>query len=91
MAASGVRLTDGRASTSARKATLLSWACRMAAKSARSLGVIAADRRSLIAPGRLPEIVSGQLFLISLEPAGGSPNGLPTGPVLYGGPVVAMR
>lgn len=67
------------------------WALKDANDRPRSLGVVAADRRSLIAPSSLPEVVPGQLFLISLEPAGGSPTGLPTGPVLYGGPLVAMR
>ena len=33
----------------------------------------------------------GQLFAISLEPAGGSPLGRPTGPVLFAGRVVAAR
>lgn len=33
----------------------------------------------------------GDLAAVSLEPAGGSPTGQPTGPVLYSGPFLALR
>ena len=47
-----------------------------------SLGVLPASGRTLALPGPL---VAGTQLLVSLEPLGGSPTGLPTGPVLYGG------
>lgn len=34
---------------------------------------------------QLPGLGAEQLFAISLEPAGGSPTGLPTGPILFAG------
>ena len=34
---------------------------------------------------QLPELGAAQLFAISLEPTGGSPTGLPTGPILFAG------
>jgi len=36
-------------------------------------------------PGSLPPDASGAKILVSLEPRGGSPTGLPTGPVIGGG------
>ena len=48
---------------------------------APSLQVIAADRRGLIAPGAT--------LAISIEPVGGSPTGLPTGPVVSSGKIFA--
>lgn len=35
----------------------------------------------------LPDLAAGVLLAVSLEPEGGSPTGLPTGPVLAAGPV----
>ncbi|MFK7966762.1 MAG: anti-sigma factor, partial [Burkholderiaceae bacterium] len=48
---------------------------------------------ALIEPGtpielsaeQLPGLGAAQLFAISLEPTGGSPTGLPTGPILFAG------
>ena len=60
----------------------------------RSLGVInAADAAK---PHSMPEHVAqalpkGAILAVSLEPAGGSPTGAPTGPVLYSGPAVAVN
>lgn len=58
----------------------------------RSLGVFPHDQRlarTLPAPlaAALPEVTA---LAVSLEPPGGSPTGLPTGPVLYSGPLVAL-
>lgn len=52
-----------------------------------SLGVIPAGTsvRLAVAPGHRAMIASGVLFAISLEPAGGSPTGQPTGPVVAAG------
>lgn len=49
----------------------------------RSLGVIAPDRASVVARGKALEGTAA--FAVTLEPAGGSPSGAPTGPVLYSG------
>lgn len=54
----------------------------------RSLGVIAgADYAVTLAKPDIADLAAGALA-VSLEPAGGSPTGLPTGPVLYSGPVL---
>lgn len=53
----------------------------------RSLGVIA-DRQArtmLVAADRRAMIARGVTFAVSLEPGGGSPTGLPTGPVVMTG------
>lgn len=36
----------------------------------------------------LPQLVAGRALAVSLEPPGGSPTGLPTGPVVYNGTLV---
>jgi anti-sigma-K factor RskA len=59
----------------------------------RSLGVIDAAAAK---PHSMPEHVAqalpkGAVLAVSLEPAGGSPTGAPTGPVLYSGPAVAVN
>lgn len=54
-----------------------------------SLGLVPHGAVTRIEPGVLPTIVPGQIFEITLEPAGGSPTGRPTGRVLYKGLTVA--
>jgi anti-sigma-K factor RskA len=56
------------------------WALPNGALHPRSLGVLPATGRQLEA-----RLAPGTRVLVSLEPRGGSPSGLPTGPVLYGG------
>lgn len=51
----------------------------------RSVGVIDRARTTTLNLDKLPTTGPDQLFEISLEPAGGSPTGRPTGPVLYKG------
>jgi anti-sigma-K factor RskA len=54
----------------------------------RSLGLIAADGPTVLPPGRLPAtlLTGGTTALaVSVEPPGGSPTGVPTGPVIYAG------
>lgn len=58
------------------------WALAAGDKAPKSLGVLPAIGRRMRVPGFHP---AGTQLLISLEPAGGSPTGAPTGPVLYGG------
>jgi anti-sigma-K factor RskA len=58
----------------------------------RSLGLVATVPPAGVARIELPAAADQALqnipaLAISLEPAGGSPTGLPTGPVLYSGPV----
>lgn len=49
----------------------------------RSLGLIAADKPTVVQRGKVLDGTTG--FAVSLEPAGGSPTGAPTGPILYVG------
>ncbi len=62
------------------------WALPAGATTPRSLGVFPASGR-VVGTGVLP----GTQLLVSLEPKGGSPTGLPTGPVVYGGVLQAVR
>ena len=48
-----------------------------------SLGVIAADKLTALSRKALPNDTKG--LAVTLEPLGGSPNGAPTGPVLFVG------
>jgi anti-sigma-K factor RskA len=47
-----------------------------------SLGVLQTVARMMVGTGDLPQTAAGQLYEITLEPQGGSPTGLPTGPVV---------
>lgn len=49
----------------------------------RSLGLIAADAPTVLRRGQLLD--GAAALAVSLEPTGGSPTGVPTGPVLYVG------
>lgn len=54
----------------------------------RSLGLISADGATVLARGKLPPTLlkGGTAALaVSVEPAGGSPTGVPTGPVVFAG------
>lgn len=55
----------------------------------RSLGVINSSHasRTVVAVSRRALIQAGTSFAISLEPKGGSPTGLPTGPVIGAGKI----
>lgn len=46
-----------------------------------SVGLLQEVARTLLPGADLPEPVGGQLYEITIEPEGGSPTGLPTGPV----------
>jgi anti-sigma-K factor RskA len=56
----------------------------------RSLGVMAAADKSTLRLRGDADVVLGDVTMlaVSLEPHGGSPSGMPTGPVLYSGPCV---
>lgn len=62
------------------------WALPRGQTRPRSLGVLPATGRRVKAP--LPP---GTELLVSLEPRGGSPTGLPTGPVLYEGRLTQLN
>ncbi|EWY40801.1 hypothetical protein N825_33265 [Skermanella stibiiresistens SB22] len=50
-----------------------------------SIGLLSQARSMRLNLSDLPSPASDQFFEITLEPAGGSPTGLPTGPILYKG------
>jgi anti-sigma-K factor RskA len=56
----------------------------------RSLGLVSASGRTTLrlAGGADETLGAIPALAVSLEPSGGSPTGLPTGPVLYSGPFV---
>lgn len=62
------------------------WALPRGETTPRSLGVLPASGRTLTT-----NLALGTQLLVSLEPRGGSPTGLPTGPVLYGGALTAVN
>ncbi len=66
------------------------WALGAGRDKPQSLGVIAADFRiPANTLGRVEKsALNDTLFAVSLEPEGGSPTGLPTGPVLFTGKLV---
>jgi anti-sigma-K factor RskA len=64
------------------------WVLPPGAKTPRSLGVLPTSGKSFT----LAEAPPAQAqILVSLEPTGGSPTGLPTGPVLFGGTLTALN
>jgi anti-sigma-K factor RskA len=50
-----------------------------------SVGLMDRPRTLELQLGDLPRPSADQLFEITLEPAGGSPTGRPTGPILFKG------
>ena len=58
----------------------------------RSLGVLSTqtDRIVPVSADLSTVVPSAAAFAVSLEPAGGSPTGLPTGPVLYQGSILPV-
>jgi anti-sigma-K factor RskA len=57
-----------------------------------SLGLIDTDEtQTVVVPPQLQEAINSAVGLaMSVEPIGGSPTGLPTGPVLYQGPRIQL-
>ncbi|HBL65788.1 MAG TPA: hypothetical protein DDZ58_07610, partial [Achromobacter sp.] len=70
-------LADGRA--------LALWAISPG-QAPRSLGVVLPGQTTVLAPSQLPQ--QGDTVAITLEPDGGAPNGIPTGPVVLSGKVI---
>ena len=80
-----VRLTPlGRTDVPANRALQL-WTLASQADGPKSVGLAKPDDISLFQPDALATIGPDQLFEISVEQPGGSPTGLPTGPVLFKG------
>ena len=61
-------------------------------KAPLSLGLVASQERHTVTMRAIADESLGEapLLAISLEPAGGAPNGAPTGPVLYTGPCLKI-
>ena len=57
----------------------------------RPLGLLARGARSAVPVGgtQRPTVAVGATLAVSIEPAGGSPTGQPTGPVVASGGLVA--
>jgi len=64
------------------------WLVNNRFRTPRSMGVVQ-NAAFTVASSRLagisPDVVRDSTFAVTLEPAGGSPSGLPTGPILYSG------
>ncbi|MBB5050863.1 anti-sigma-K factor RskA [Afipia massiliensis] len=65
--------------------TLQVWTLWDRAIGPKSIGITGQSRTLQLNLESLPETVADQLFEITLEPEGGSPNGRPTGPILFKG------
>ena len=63
------------------------WALPQGATAPVSLGVLPPNSR-VVAPGHAR---AGDQLLVSVEPAGGSPTGAPTGPVVFGGTLTTLN
>jgi anti-sigma-K factor RskA len=59
----------------------------------QSLGLLSptGELRLSLNAAKLVVLTRSQGLAVSLEPAGGSPTGAPTGPVLYQGPLIAQK
>lgn len=59
----------------------------------RSLGMVAKDAPETMMhiAGSDPRVQGAKMLAISMEPMGGSPTGLPTGPVLCSGPIAMLK
>lgn len=69
--------------------TMQVWTLPAAAAGPVSLGTIDAVSRTRLDGAGLPSPVPRQLYEITIEPAGGSPTGRPTGPILGKGLAIA--
>lgn len=56
----------------------------------KSMGVMPADKPmyAVLAPEQAAQFTEGVMLAVSVEPTGGSPSGLPTGPVIASGALV---
>lgn len=70
--------------------TLQFWTKPQGAERPTSLGLVAPGTRVELPVLRSPGLGEQQLFELTLEPQGGSPTGLPTGPILFVGRSVRL-
>lgn len=66
------------------------WTKPQGADRPTSLGLVPADRPTVIPIDRLPGLGQNQLFEVTLEPEAGSPTDRPTGPILAVGKAVRL-
>lgn len=66
------------------------WTKAQDAQAPTSLGLVQPGQPVELPASRAPTIEAQQLFELTLEPAGGSPTGRPTGPILYVGRSVRL-
>jgi len=85
-----VRLTPLLATPVGSGQALQFWTKPDGAAGPTSLGLVPADRPTVVPGSKLPGLSPNQLFEITLEPAGGSPIGRPTGPILFLGRAVKV-
>lgn len=70
--------------------TLQFWTKADSWKAPVSLGLVQSGKTLKVPLDKLPPLEAGQLFELTLEPAGGSPVGKPTGPIQFIGRTVRM-
>lgn len=85
-----LRLTPLAPATVGASQSLELWTKPEGAAAPVSLGLVAADRRTVIPAAGPIRFGPNQFFAISLEPERGSPTGLPTGPVVAVGESVGL-
>lgn len=68
------------------------WCLPAGGKNPISMGLLTTDQeqRMQVAKGKWPDLDSAEGMAMSVEPKGGSPTGLPTGPVIYAGPRIEI-
>jgi len=67
------------------------WLVHDELKTPRSLGVVGDKPFTVVGPqltGYSPKVIEQATLAVSLEPEGGSPTGVPTGPVLFAGKLI---
>jgi anti-sigma-K factor RskA len=69
------------------------WMLPSGGQAPQSLGLLSptGELRLQLTPAKLAVLTRSQGLAVSLEPAGGSPTGAPTGPVLYQGALIAPK
>ncbi len=91
VAADGVRLVPVGTPVPRPPGTSLQfWTRPDGARAPTSLGLVHAGEVAVVPMAKLPALGDRQLFEVTLEPAGGSTIGRPTGPVLYVGSTVRL-
>ena len=65
------------------------WLLPPAGAAPRPLGLLTPAGLSVVLEGQDARDIAAAALAVSLEPQGGSPTGLPTGPVLYSGAVLS--